>query len=262
MPKFAANLSLLFTEHEFLDRFDAAANAGFRAVECQFPYALDQNAIADRLTVCELEWVLHNLPAGNWAAGDRGIACLPNRINEFQDGVGLAIRYAKTLGCKQLNCLAGIPDVDTDEDTVKQTLIENLRFAALELEKENIRLLTEPVNIRDNPGFYLHSVQQTFDIIQQVNSKNLFLQFDVYHMQIMQGDLARTIESALDHIKHIQIADNPGRHEPGTGEINFEFLFRRLDEIGYDGWIGCEYLPLNDTETGLFWINKFAGGTC
>jgi len=260
MPRFAANLTLLFTEHDFLGRFEAAARAGFDAVECQLPYGFDKNVIADRLAASTLEMVLHNIPVGDWAAGERGIACLSDRIGEFQDGVELAINYAKTLGCKQLNCLAGVPDAETDEDVTRQTLIENLRFAANELNKENIHLLTEPVNTIDNPGFYLHSTRHALDIIQQVESDNLYLQYDIYHMQIMEGDLARTIENNLDKIKHIQLGDSPGRHEPGTGEINFDFILRHLDRIGYDGWIGCEYFPLNDTYAGLSWTDKLTDG--
>ncbi len=256
MPKFAANLTLLFTEYDFPDRFDAAAKAGFGAVECQLPYAFDKNVIADRLYKNRLEMVLHNIPVGDWATGERGIACLPDRMGEFQDGVELAISYANVFDCKQLNCLAGIPDPETDEDVTKQTLLDNLKFAAQELGKENIRLLTEPVNTNDNPGFYLHTMRQALEIIRLVDSHNLFLQFDIYHMQIMQGDLARTIEKHMNKIKHMQIADNPSRHEPGTGEINFEFLFSHIDQIGYDGWIGCEYFPKADTESGLVWIDR------
>ena len=258
MPRFAANLSLLFTEYDFLDRFETAARAGFDAVECQLPYPFDKDTIADQLATNGLQMVLHNIPVGDWAAGERGIACLPDRIGEFQDGVGLAITYAKTLGCNQLNCLAGIPGAETDDDVTKQTLIDNLKFAANELNKQNIRLLTEPVNTIDNPGFYLHSTQQALDIIRQVDSDNLFLQYDIYHMQIMEGDLACKIENNLDKIKHMQLGDNPGRHEPGTGEINFEFLFRHIDQIGYDGWIGCEYFPKADTESGLIWVKQLS----
>lgn len=257
MPKFAANLTMMFNEIDFLDRFAAAARAGFRGVEYLFPYPYDKNALRERLDRHGLVQVLHNLPAGDWGKGERGIACHPDRVGEFQDGVGKAIEYAKTLGCGQLNCLAGIAPVEVPLDKVRQTFVDNLKFAAAELKKAGIKLLIEPINTIDIPGFYLTHTAQALSIIDEVGSDNLFLQYDIYHMQIMEGDLARTMEKNLKRIAHIQLADNPGRHEPGTGEINYPFLFAHLDRIGYSGWIGCEYKPATTTEAGLSWFAPY-----
>jgi hydroxypyruvate isomerase len=257
MPKFAANLTLMFNEVEFLERFDAAARAGFEGVEYLFPYMAPKEQVVERLQKAKLTQVLHNLPAGNWAAGDRGNAVQPDRVGEFQDGVGKAIEYAQALGCKQLNCLAGLTPKDVAPEKVRETFINNLRFAAERLGGAGIRLLIEPINTRDIPGFYLTKTQQALDIIQAVGSSNLWLQYDIYHMQIMEGDLTTTIEKNLARIAHLQLADNPGRHEPGTGEINYPFLFGFLDKIGYDGWIGCEYKPAADTTAGLGWVKPY-----
>lgn len=254
MPKLAANLSMLFTEEAFMDRFDAAAKAGFKGVEFLFPYAFDLEQIADRLKSNGLEMVLHNLPAGNWEAGERGIACHPGRIGEFQEGVGKAIEAAKILGARQLNCLSGKAPEGVSADLLRSTLVANLSFAAAKLKAEGIRLITEPINTLDIPGFYLNRTQQALEIIRATGSDNLFLQYDIYHMQRMEGELANTIRNNLPMIRHIQLADNPGRGEPGTGEINYRYLFRLIDKLGYDGWIGCEYKPLTTTIDGLGWI--------
>jgi len=257
MPKFAANLTMMYNEVDFLDRFDAAAKAGFTGVEYLFPYPFAADDLVERLQKNKLVQVLHNLPAGDWQAGERGIACLPDRVGEFQDGVGKAIEYAKALGCKQLNCLAGIAPKGVDAARVRNTFVANLQFAAEKLAKEGIRLLIEPINTRDIPGFYLCHTQQALDIIDAAGSDNLALQYDIYHMQIMEGDLAPTIERNLARIEHMQLADNPGRHEPGTGEINYPFLFDFIDKLGYKGWIGCEYKPLKTTDAGLGWIRSY-----
>ena len=254
MPKFNANLTMLFNEVPFLDRFQAAAEAGFKGVEYLFPYAFDKDALAERLVKHGLVQVLHNLPAGNWEGGERGIACHPDRVGEFQDGVGRAIEYATTLGCKQVNCLAGIAPAGVDADTVHTTLVSNLRFAAAELDKAGIRLLVEPINTFDIPGFHLHGTAQAIALIDEVGADNLFLQHDIYHMQRMEGELANTIAAHWPRIAHMQIADNPGRNEPGTGEINYAWLFNFIDQLGYDGWIGCEYKPVAGTQAGLGWI--------
>jgi hydroxypyruvate isomerase len=198
--------------------------------------------------------VLHNLPAGDWDAGERGIACLPERVAEFRDGVALAIDYAKTLGVTQLNCLAGKAPAGADPAVLRATLIDNLRYAAGQLGRHGIRLLIEPINTFDIPGFYLNHTQQAIDLIDAVGSDNLFLQYDIYHMQRMEGELAATLQKHLPRIAHVQLADNPGRHEPGTGEINYRFLFAHLDRIGYGGWIGCEYKPKTTTTAGLGWL--------
>ena len=259
MPKFNANLTMLFNEVPFLDRFQAAAEAGFKGVEFLFPYAFDKDAIAERLDQHGLVQVLHNLPAGDWDAGERGIACHPDRVGEFRDGVGRAIEYATALGCKQLNCLAGIAPAGVDAEKVHATFVANLRFAAARLEEAGIRLLVEPINTFDIPGFHLNRTAQAIALIEEVGSPNLWLQHDVYHMQRMEGELANTIARHLPKIAHMQIADNPGRHEPGSGEINYAWLFRYIDQLGYEGWIGCEYKPAAGTREGLGWIAALAG---
>lgn len=256
MPRFAANLTMLFNELEFVDRFEAAAKAGFRGVEYLFPYAFPKEQLAEQLDRHELVQVLHNLPSGDWAQGERGIAVLPDRVGEFQEGVGKAIDYAKALGCTQLNCLAGIRPAGVPDFKLQETLVANLRFAADHLQAAGIRLLVEAINTRDIPGFYLCGTQQTADVLAATGSDNVFLQYDIYHMQRMEGELAATLEKHLPRIAHIQLADNPGRHEPGTGEINYPFLFGHLDRLGYEGWIGCEYKPLTTTTEGLGWVTS------
>lgn len=257
MPKFAANLTMMFNEIDFLDRFEAAAKVGFSGVEYLFPYPYDKDELVGRLKKNNLTQVLHNLPAGDWGAGERGIACHPDRVGEFQDGVGQAIEYATALGCKQINCLAGVAPENSDAEKLRETFVANLRFAADNLQRANIRLLIEPINTRDIPGFYLCHTEQALDIIDEVGSDNLALQYDIYHMQIMEGDLAPTIERHFKRIGHMQLADNPGRNEPGTGEINYPFLFNFIDKLGYQGWIGCEYKPLTTTEAGLGWLAPY-----
>jgi hydroxypyruvate isomerase len=257
MPRFAANLTLLFNEVDFLDRFAAAAKAGFQGVEFLFPYDYDAGELAERLQETGLELVLHNLPPGDWAAGERGIACLAGREGEFQDGVGQAIEYAKALGCPRLNCLSGLAAEGADRDALRAKLVDNLKFAARATAEAGITLLIEPINTRDIPGIFLNYSAQAIAIMDDVGSPNLLLQYDIYHMQIMEGDLAPTMERLLPRIAHMQLADNPGRHEPGTGEINYDFLFGFLDRIGYDGWIGCEYKPAANTEAGLDWVAPY-----
>jgi hydroxypyruvate isomerase len=257
MPKFAANLTMLFNELPFLDRFEAAADAGFTGVEYLFPYDFDKHEIASRLHRVGLTQVLHNLPAGNWGAGERGIAVLPERVGEFRDGVSRAIDYAGTLGCRQLNCLAGIAPKEAAPERLHETMVANLDFAARALKDAGIKLLIEAVNTRDIPGFFLTSTKQAVALIDEVGSDNIQLQYDIYHMQIMEGDLTRTIEAHLPRIAHIQLADNPGRNEPGTGEINYPYLFKKLDSLGYQGWIGCEYKPATTTTEGLGWFTPY-----
>ena len=254
MTRLAANLTMLFNEVDFLDRFEHAARAGFRGVEFLFPYAYQADDIAARLDANRLELVLHNLPAGDLAGGERGIACHPGREAEFQDGVGAAIEYARGLGVKQLNCLAGIVPPGVGLEEAYFTLVSNLGFAAGKLKSEGIRLLIEPINTFDIPGFFLHGTRQALDLIGATGSDNLFLQYDIYHLQRMEGEIAATIKENLPLIGHIQLADNPGRFEPGTGEINYRYLLGMLDEIGYDGWVGCEYKPKAGTAQGLHWI--------
>lgn len=257
MPRFAANLSFLFTERPFFERFAAARAAGFAAVEFHFPYEYDRAALAEVVLTSGLEVVLFNLPAGDWAAGERGIACHPRRIAEFQDGVGLAIEYARLLDCSRLNCLAGIAPADINNAKARETLIENLRFAAAVAKRADIQLLLEPLNTRDTPGFLVATSRAGLDVIAAVGSENLRLQYDVYHAQVMEGDLAHTLEQHLPQIGHIQLADNPGRHQPGTGEINFPFLLQHLDRLGYAGWVGCEYKPSARSEDSFGWLEAW-----
>jgi hydroxypyruvate isomerase len=253
MPKFAANLTMLFTELPFMQRFEAAAQAGFEAVEYLFPYAFDKKELAAALRTNNLQQVLHNLPAGDWDAGERGIACHPDRVAEFKEGVGTAIDYATALGCPQVNCLAGKLPGNVAPQDARRTLVENLRFAARELEAAGIRLVIEPINHFDIPGFFLTRTDQALALIDDVASPNLKVQYDIYHAQRMEGELGNTLARNIDRIGHIQLADNPGRGEPGTGEINYAWLFRHIDAIGYAGWIGCEYKPRGTTTEGLGW---------
>jgi len=257
MPKFCANLTMLWNELDFLDRFAAAAKAGFPAVEYLFPYGYDKSRLAEQLRQHGLVQVLHNLPAGDWDKGERGIACHPGRAREFQDGVARAIEYATALGCRQLNCLAGVRPRHVEPNEARETFVKNLQYAAPRLKDAGIKLLIEPINTRDIPGFFLNYTRQALDIIQAVGSDNLYLQYDIYHMQIMEGDLAATLSAHIERIPHMQLADNPGRHEPGTGEINYPFLFGHIDRLGYPGWIGCEYKPATTTDAGLGWIEPY-----
>jgi hydroxypyruvate isomerase len=258
MPKFAANLSTLFTEVPLPERFAVAAKAGFKAVEVQFPYAMAKDEVAQRLQANGQTLVLFNLPPGNFDAGERGIACLPGREQEFQDGVGTAINYARASGCKTLNCLAGFLPQGASSDAAYRTLLDNLKFAAAKLKEEGILLVAEAINTHDMPGFFLNRSAQAMALFDEAGADNLKLQYDIYHMQRMEGELASTIARLLPRIGHIQLADNPGRHEPGTGEINFPWLLSHIDRIGYAGWIGCEYFPLAGTAAGLGWLDKIA----
>jgi len=256
MLKFAANLTMLFNEVPFLDRFERAARAGFESVEFLFPYAYPAAEIKERLKGNRLKLVLHNLPAGDWDAGERGIACLPDRVDEFREGVGRAIEYAAALGAPQVNCLAGKMPLGATDEMLRKTFVANLRFAAGELKRADVKLLIEPINTFDIPGFFLNRTAQAISILDEVGSDNLFLQYDIYHAQRMEGELAATLAKHLARIAHVQLADNPGRNEPGSGEINYAFLFQHLERIGYQGFIGCEYKPASTTEAGLKWLEK------
>ncbi len=253
MPKFAANLTMLFTELPFMQRFEAAAKAGFEAVEYLFPYPFTKEELVAALQANGLKQVLHNLPAGDWDAGERGIACHPDRVEEFRAGVDRAIEYATALGCPQVNCLAGKLPAGVSEADARKTLVENLRFAAKKLQAANIRLLIEPINTFDIPGFFVNRTDQALAILDEVDSSNLFVQYDIYHAQRMEGELGNTLAKQFARIGHIQLADNPGRGEPGTGEINYAWLFKHIDSLGYAGWIGCEYKPRATTAEGLGW---------
>ncbi len=257
MPKFSANLTMLFKEVDFLDRFELAAKSGFKGVEFLFPYDWDKEELQELLTSHNLEVVLHNLPAGHWGAGERGLACLPGRVTEFRDGLGLALEYAKAMRCCRLNCLAGIPTVDVAQEDWFATLVSNVRFAAEEASKAGIKLLLEALNSQDMPGYCLSTTRQVLEVMKAVDHPNVYIQYDIYHMQIMEGNLTKTIGQNIERIAHMQLADVPGRHEPGTGEINYEFLFRAIDEMGYRGWVGCEYNPLGATESSLDWVRRY-----
>lgn len=257
MPRFAANLTMLFNEVPFLERFALAKTAGFKAVEFLFPYAYSKEEIKSALDNNALKLVLHNLPAGDWDAGERGIACHPDRVNEFRSGVAQAIEYASYLHVGQLNCLAGKAPVGVDAKLLHDTFVSNLQYAASELKKAGLKLLIEPINTFDIPGFYLSKTEQGIAILDAVGADNAFLQYDIYHAQRMEGELANTIQKHLSRIAHIQLADNPGRNEPGTGEIHYDYLFGLLDRLDYAGYIGCEYKPLKSTAAGLGWMDQY-----
>ena len=257
--RFAANLTMLYNELGFLDRFAAAAAAGFRGVEFLFPYAFPAAEIGERLARNRLSLVLHNLPAGNWEAGERGIACHPDRVGEFQDGVGTAIEYATALGVPQVNCLAGIvPQGVTRPRARARRSSTNLAFAATKLEAAG-----HPAPDRADQHVRHPRILPVAERARRSTSSarpvphNLFVQYDIYHMQRMEGELANTIRTNLARIGHLQLADNPGRNEPGTGEINYPFLFRHIEQLGYDGWIGCEYKPATTTAAGLSWLAPY-----
>lgn len=256
VPRLAANLSTLFTEALFLERFAAAARAGFRCVEYQFPYDFDKDEVAARARDAGLQVVLHNAPPGG-RASDRGIACLPGREAEFRDGVERAIGYARAARCARLHCLAGVAPAGVERERLHATYVANLRHAAARLAAEGMTLLIEPINTRSVPGYFLSGSRQAERVLDELGAPNVRLQFDLFHMQIMEGDLAKTIERLLPKIGHMQLADVPGRHEPGTGEINFPWLLGHIDRLGYAGWIGCEYNPIGDTLAGLTWAKPY-----
>ncbi|AOY89624.1 hydroxypyruvate isomerase [Marinobacter salinus] len=259
MPRFAANLSMLFTEVDFTERFARARAAGFEGVEYLFPYAYPSDLLARLLNDNNLTQVLFNLPPGDWDAGERGIACLPDRVEEFRAGVDQALDYARALGCRQLNCLAGLRPATLDEDTAWQTLVANVDYAAERLAAEGITLCLEAINSRvDMPGFVLDTSGKVMSVIEELDGSNIRLQYDLYHMQIMEGDLIRSLECLLPWIGHIQFADNPGRHEPGTGEINFSNVFAAIDGMGYEGWVGAEYRPSAETSDTLGWFDGWS----
>lgn len=257
MPKFAANLSFLFADRPFSERFAAAAAAGFQGVEYLFPYDWPAHDVADWLRDADVEQVLFNLPPGDWAAGERGLACLPHRQGEFAESVEQALDYAMILDCERVHCMAGLRPAGHDEAELEATYVANLRHAADRFATIGATVTIEPINSRiDMPGYWLDGVDKAIRLLDAVDRDNVKLQLDLYHAQIIQGDLARTLEANIGRIGHVQIADNPGRHEPGSGEINYPFLFGLLDRLGYAGWVGCEYKPLTTTEAGLGWLPR------
>lgn len=260
MPRFAANLSMMYSEHAFLDRFAAAAADGFRAVEFLFPYEFPASELAARLQQAGLQQALFNLPPGDWSAGERGIAALPGREAEFAASVERALAYAKALGCNRLHAMSGLVPAGGDLGAMRATLVANLRRAASVLEPHGITLLVEPINTRDMPGYFLNYQQQAHDIVAEVGAANLKVQMDLYHCQVMEGDLAMRLRQHMAQVGHVQIAGVPARHEPDDGEVNFPHLFALLDELGYDGHVGCEYRPKAGTSQGLGWIRPYQGG--
>ncbi len=259
MPRFAANLSFLFTERPFLERFQAAAAAGFEAVEFLFPYEAPREAVAEALAASGLELALFNLPPGDWAAGERGVAGLPGRRDDFEASLATALSYAELLPTRRLHVMAGVVAESEDAGKALETYAANLRSACDAAAKRDLQILIEPLNLRDVPGYLLPTTQMAEHILRAVDRPNLGLQFDVYHVQIMEGDLTRRIERLLPHIGHVQISGVPERNEPDAGEVNYAHLFALLDRLGYRGWVGCEYRPRGRTEAGLDWRAALCG---
>ena len=264
MPRFAANLSMLYNDLDFLDRFAAAARDGFTAVEYLFPYAYAPEQLAALLQQQGLQQVLFNAPPGDWDRGERGIACIPGREAEFRDGIAQALRYAKALQCPRLHVMAGLVPAGTDAATVRATYIANIRHAAEQAAAQGVRILLEPINGRDMPGFFLSRQDQAHALVTEIGAANVQVQMDLYHCQIVEGDLAMKIRQYLPtgNVGHFQIAGVPERHEPDVGEINHTYLFQLLDSLGYDGWIGCEYRPArgaapHGTSDGLGWLKPW-----
>ena len=257
MPKFAANLSFIFQEVGFLDRFAAAAACGFQAVEYLSPYEHPPEVISEQLSRHGLVQALFNMPPGDWAVGERGIAALSGREQEFRDGLEKALIYAKATNCRLVHAMAGVLPAGNDRVAAERTYVANLQYAAERLAREGITVTIEPINNRDIPGYFLNTTTQAMSIIERVGHPNLKLQLDLYHVQIMEGDLAHRMRTLAGHYPHVQIAGNPGRNEPDVGEINYPFLFDLFDELGYSGWIGCEYRPKGETRTGLGWAKRY-----
>lgn len=258
MPKLAANLSTLFTDLPFLDRYDAAAACGFRLVECQFPYAEPAAAIRARLDRLGLAQVLINAPQGDVTKGERGLAGVPGRQADFRAGILLSLEYARALGVPRVHVMAGLQPPGVPLADCLDTYVSNICWAADRFGESGIDVMLEPINTKvDVPGYVMHSTADAVDCMRRASRPNIRLQYDVYHMQIMEGDIARSIERLLPVIGHVQIADNPGRHEPGTGEIHFPWLLARLDALGYRGVVGCEYVPVGDTREGLAWARPW-----
>jgi hydroxypyruvate isomerase len=257
VPRFAANLSMMFNEHPFLDRFDAAAKAGFTAVEFLFPFDYPAVELKRRLDANGLTQVLFNMPPGDWSKGERGLSALPGRQSEFKEGVKRALDYAATLECRRVHCMAGIVPPEVPFATAAAVYAANLSWAAEQARPAGVKLVIEPINHRDMPGYFLNTQAQGAAIVEAIGRDRLGLQFDVYHVQVTEGDITKRMEQFMPVIEHMQVADVPARNEPGTGEIGWEFVFRRIDELGYMGWVGCEYRPAGDTVAGLGWRQKF-----
>lgn len=258
MPRFAANLSMMFNEAAFLDRFAAARAVGFEGVEFLFPYDFPAAELRARLTGEGLTQVLFNMPPGDWSGGERGMASIPGRQFEFRETVKKALDYANALDCRQVHCMAGIVPAGVSMTTATAVYAANLAWAAEQAQPAGVRLVIEPINHRDMPGYFLNTQAQGAAIIEAIGGDRVGLQFDVYHVQVTEGDITRRMEQFMPLIAHMQIADVPARNEPGTGEIGWPFVFRRIDELGYQGWVGCEYRPAGETIAGLAWRDRFA----
>jgi hydroxypyruvate isomerase len=259
MPRFAANLSFLFDEVPFLARFGEAAHAGFRAVEFAFAYEYRIQEIVAEQRAHALDVVLINAPPGDWAAGDRGLASLPGREHEFTADIANALRYAQALSCTRIHVMAGVLPVDADDaerERRMRTYVRNLRLAATEAAAQGVTILIEPINPRDMPGYLLTTQAQAHAVRAEIGARNLKVQMDFYHAQIVEGDLTEKLRRFLPHIGHVQIAGVPDRHEPDTGEVNYAYVFKMLDELRYDGWVGCEYRPAKGTAAGLTWLYR------
>ncbi len=261
MPRFCANLTMMFNEHAFLDRFAAAAQAGFKAVEFLFPYDHPAADIRARLDDNGLEQILFNMPPGDWSMGERGLACLPGRQAEFRDSVKYALDYAAVLGTRRLHCMAGLPPAGLAAGTAAALYATNVAWACEQAHAAGVLVVIEPINHRDMPGFFLNTSGQGAALVEAVGRDRLALLFDVYHTQVTEGDVTSRMAALLPLIGHVQIADVPARNEPGTGELNWPFMFRRMDEMGYDGWVGCEYRPAGGTVAGLQWLAAASAGT-
>lgn len=257
MPRFAANLSMLYPEHAFLERFAAAAADGFDAVEYLFPYEHSAQVLKQHLSDNGLVQALFNAPPGDWAAGERGIATLPGRDSEFRAGFDQALEYAAVLGNTRIHVMAGLLPSEQHRARHHAVYLENLAYATAQAHQAGVTVLLEPINTRDMPGFFLNRQDQAHAICKEVGASNLKVQFDCYHCQIVEGDLAVKLLRDIDGIGHIQIAGVPDRHEPNLGELNYPYLFELIDELGYDGWVGCEYRPKNGTSAGLQWLRDW-----
>ena len=258
MPRFAANLSMMFNEVPFLDRFRAARQAGFEGVEFLFPYEHKPEELRSRLKAEGLTPALFNMPPGDWAKGERGLASLPGRQAEFRASVTQALEYAAALDCGLVHCMAGIPGADVLPGTAAALYAANLAWAAERAVAAGVKLVIEPINARDMPGYFLSTQAQGAAVVEAIGRDRLGLQFDVYHVQITEGDITKRMERFMPVIAHMQIADVPARNEPGTGEIGWPYVFRRMDELGYAGWVGCEYRPAGQTIAGLGWRERFS----
>jgi hydroxypyruvate isomerase len=257
MPRFAANLTMMYQEHEFLDRFGAASADGFKAVEYLFPYDYAVEALAMRLNDYDLTQALFNAPPGDWAKGERGIASLPGREDEFRRGIETALRYAQAFGNDKVHVMAGLLGASDDRAQHRDVYLKNLDYAASQAAVHSKTIVIEPINTRDMPGYFLNRQHDAQQICRQVGAGNLKVQFDLYHCQIVEGDLAVKLKELIADIGHIQIAGVPDRHEPDEGEVNYRYLLKLIDTLGYDGWVGCEYIPKEKTSAGLGWIREW-----